>query len=367
MSNKHLDITVKIDIIASNGSFGFGVPLILVTKAETEIPFTKVSGIKEVLDLLCGGEDDETTKKLCMQSETYRTAKLLFMQDNAPSEIAICHSTEGAETAIMGIEEKDWRQLICIFGTGDTADEEDVADTIESLDYKMYYLTTDDVAVASAIKEKGYDRTVMYFYDKEEKDDIIVVGEDGKVTESEETYIPNAVAALIGESAGREVGSFTYKNLILKGITALDKTTNELSQIDGANAITNIEKCGDNVTTEGKCASGEYIDIIDSIDYIIGNMEYRVQKLLNNSPKIPYTDSGIGSIESEVKGVLEMAYRNGIIADDAEGLPMYQTNFKSRSQMSAQDRANRIYTGGNFRFDLAGAIHKVSVQGELVI
>ncbi len=352
MSNKNLDITVKIDIIASNGSFGFGIPLILVSKAETEIEFTKVSGVKEVLELLCGEDDSAETREACMKTETYKAAKLLFMQDNAPSQIAICHSKESATTAIMAIEEKDWRQLICIFGEGDTDDEEAVAETIEALDYKMYFVTTDELAVATALKTAGYKRTVSYFYDLKEDNKLVA---------------PNAVAALIGESAGREVGSFTYKNLILKGIAPLDKTSDELSEISGANAITNVEKCGDNVTTEGKCASGEYIDIIDSIDFIKGNIETRVQKLLNNEPKIPYTDSGIASLELEVKGVLEMAYRNGIIADDEMGLPMYETNFKTRSQMSAQDRANRIYTGGNFRFDLAGAIHTVTVYGELVI
>ena len=156
------------------------------------------------------------------------------------------------------------------------------------------------------------------------------------------------------------------KNLILKGIVPLDITSNQLSEIMEVNAITIIEKCGDNVTSEGKCASGEYIDIIDGIDYIISQMKYRVQKLLNKAPKIPYTNAGIANIESQVVGVLEKSYSNGIIADD-EGSPLYSTNFKKREEMSAEDRANRVYTGGKFKFELAGAIHNATVNGEMII
>ena len=103
------------------------------------------------------------------------------------------------------------------------------------------------------------------------------------------------------------------------------------------------------------------------MDFIISQMEYRVQRLLNKAPKIPYTNSGIASIESEVAGVLNKAYRNGIIADDDEGLPLYWTHFKKREEMSAEDRANRIYTGGKFSFELAGAIHTVKINGEMII
>lgn len=356
MGNKFLDVTVKIDIVATTGSLGFGYPLILATKQAKEIPYTKCADINEVADIL---KADTAYGALYAESDIYKAAQLMFMQNNAPSEIAICASTKpalavGDATGVLDdIVEKDWRQLICIIGEGDTTTELQIATYIETQEYKMYFVTVDDLDVAKSISDKGYDRTVMYFYD--------LVDDKGVAVQ------PYAVAALVGEAAGQEVGSFTYKNLILKGLDALDITSNELSEIMEVNALTNIEKCGDNVTTEGKCASGEYIDIIDSKDFIISQMEYRVQRLLNKAPKIPYTNSGIAGIESEVVGVLDKAFRNGIIAADDEGLPLYSTNFKKREEMSAEDRANRIYTGGKFSFELAGAIHTVHISGEMII
>lgn len=354
MGNKFLDVTVKIDIVATTGSLGFGYPLILATKQTVDIPYTKCADINEVADIL---KADTAYGTNYAESGIYKAAQLMFMQKNAPVEIAICASKKpalavGDATGILDdIVEKDWRQLLCIIGEGDTTTELQIATYIETQEYKMYFVTVDDLDVAKDIADMGYDRTVMYYYD---------LMENGVAVQ------PYAVAALLGEAAGQEVGSFTYKNLILKGLKALDITSNQLSEIMEVNCITNIEKCGDNVTTEGKCASGEYIDIIDSMDFIISQMEYRVQRLLNKAPKIPYTNAGIATIESEVVGVLNKAYRNGIIAEN-EGLPLYSTNFRKREEMSAEDRGNRIYTGGKFSFELAGAIHTVKINGEMII
>lgn len=356
MGNKFLDVTVKIDIVATTGSLGFGYPLILATKQTVDIPYTKCADINEVADVLKASTAYGTSYAT---SGIYKAAQLMFMQNNPPAEIAICASknpalTVGEQTGILEqIVEKDWRQLLCIIGDGDTTTELQIATYIETQEYKMYFVSGYDADLAEDIADMGYDRTVMFGYPETE-----MFGVKGN---------PYAVAALIGEAAGQEVGSFTYKNLILKGLEPLDITSQELSEFNSVNVITIVEKCGDNVTTEGKCASGEYIDIIDSIDFIISQMEYRVQRLLNKAPKIPYTNAGIASIESEVIGVLNKAHRNGIIADDDEGLPLFSTNFKKREEMSAEDRANRIYSGGKFSFELAGAIHTVKINGEMII
>lgn len=351
MGNRFLDITVDMSIVASTGSLGFGYPLILASKQAKDIPYTKCSDLNEVIDVLKA--DTAYGAAGYASSDIYKAAQLMFMQEHKPSEIAICASKKpvmpvGEDTGILAsLVEKDWRQLVCFIGDGDTTTEEQISDFIETQDYKMYFVSNSDIDTIGDFA--GNKRTVAFFY------------ADNKGEEN-----PYAVAALVGEAAGQEVGSFTYKNLILKGIDPLDITSQGLSELNAANAITLVEKCGDNVTTEGKTCSGEYIDIVDSIDFIVSQIEFRVQKLLNKAPKIPYTDSGIAGIEAEVVSVLEHAFRNGIIADK-EGEPQYSTNFKTREEMSAEDRANRVYTGGNFSFDLAGAIHSVHISGQLII
>ena len=178
---------------------------------------------------------------------------------------------------------------------------------------------------------------------------------------------PCAAAALVGASAGRTPGSFTYKNLILKGIPVLELTNSEINEIHAAGAITFVTKAGDNVTTEGKAASGEYIDIVDSKDFIISNMEYGTQKLLNSLPKIPYDNTGIAQLENVAINVLKAAFDNGIIAADEDGSPMFSVNYAMRDEVNPADRSERQYLGGRFSFVLAGAVHNVTVTGELII
>ena len=348
-----LDITVDISVAVPTGSLGFGVPLILVSKATEEVPYTKCKNVNEVAAAI---------KDTGKTSDTCKIAQLIFSQTNAPKEVAIYHSKSGAVSAISEVEEKDWRQLIVAFGESDTDDAEKVSKAVEALDTrKMYFVTVSDTTDLG--KLKGNDRTIAFYYDLTK---TVTTGEEGSAQTTTVAAHPYAVAALVGETAGRKAGSFTYKNLILKGIEPLSKTSDELAEIHTSGGITFVQKCGDNVTSEGKNTNGQYIDVIDAKDYIQSQIEYRVQKLLNNAPKIPYTNAGISAIESEVVNVLEDAYRNGMINEN-EGVPDYTTSFQTREEMTEANRSNRVYTGGNFTFKLAGAIHEVEVHGELVI
>ena len=338
---KNLDVTVDISAVSSAGYLGFGIPLILASKQKTAVGYVKCSSANEVATAI-----SDTNKT----SDTYKVASIIFSQKNAPREIAICHSTTDIVSAISAVKEKEWRQLIAIIGEGDTKTIADVATAIEDIPDKMYFVTVSSTSELSSVTDKH--RTVAFYYDLKGSDENLVE--------------PYAVAAFVGAVAGRTAGSFTYKNIILTGLKGLDKTSAEVSQIHTGKGITALEKCGDVVTSEGKNTKGEYIDIIDAQDYVISQIEYRVQKLLNNSPKLPYTNAGIAALESTVVGVLTDAYNNGII-DSVDGTPSYTVDFATREDMSLSNRQNRIYTGGNFSFTIAGAIHSVEIHGELVI
>ena len=334
-----LDVIVNISTASVTGKHGFGIPLVLTSKGTNEIPYTECSTLSEV-KTLCG-ED----------STTYEIAKLIWAQTDAPTKIAVYTSTNDAETAIGEVVNRDWRQLIAVIGTSDTKKPADIAKYIESTDDKMYFVTVSSSEELTAVK--GNDRTVAFYYDLKDSDSLVE---------------PYAVAALVGATAGRNAGSFTYKNLIIKGLEPLEKTDVEIETIHAGGGITLLCKAGDVVTSEGKNTLGEYIDIIDIRDWIIQQICYQSQKLMNNQAKLPYTDQGISALESVVMNVLREAFVNGMIATDDDGATaLYSVNFKKRSEMSAADKKNRTYTGGNFTFTLAGAIHTATINGELVI
>ena len=215
----------------------------------------------------------------------------------------------------------------------------------------MLFVTVATTSALSTLydKVKTYDRTFIVYH-------------------TDTANYPNAAAAVVGATAGYEAGSFTYKNIILKGVTPLDISDTSLeTDVHGKGAITILEKAGDIVTSEGKVASGEYADIIDSKDYIVQNISYKVQKVFNNNKKVAYTNSGISLLEVATGGVLKSAYDNGMIAEDDAGSPLYSTTFALRSQTSEENRVARKYPYGQFKFELAGAIHNAEISGEITV
>jgi hypothetical protein len=56
-----------------------------------------------------------------------------------------------------------------------------------------------------------------------------------------------------------------------------------------------------------------------------------------------------------------------MIADDENGKPDYTVDYGKREETDPNDRLERRYTLGRFRFALAGAIHSAGINGEIEI
>ena len=331
-------IKVKIDLTKPVGNVGFGIPLIMLENASEAVPYTLVSGVTEVVN----AGFTETT-------DVYKAAQLMFAQKDAPKYIAVCAVDKTADAALADVVlvSKGWRHLVVV-NEGDTVtDVAKVAAAVEALEGKMYFegLDVDDSTVLTT---KGLRRTVLFYCNATED-------------------VPVPVAALVGAIAGKTVGSFTVKNLMLNGIAAQDLTAAQVETIHEKGGITFIAQAGDNVTSEGKVAGGEYIDVIDSEDYIVQQVTYHVQKLMNKVDKIPYTNNGISMLENAVVYVMRSAYNNGMIAETADGAPDYTVKFALREETAESERAARKYLGGSFKFTLAGAIHDVEIVGEIAV
>lgn len=330
------DVRVKIDLIKPVGKPGIGIPLILEENATAPVAYTEATEINDVV-----------TAGFAVTTDVYKAAALIFAQANAPKKIAIYATEDTAVNALADkkLTSKDWRQLIVV-NSGETASTiSAIMAAIEALDGKMYFAGL-DVDDDTAITATGINRTVLFY-----------------CTATEAAPVP--VAALVGEAAGRDAGSFTYKNLILKGIEPQDLSDEEIKEIHRKGGITFVTKAGDNVTSEGKTAGGEYIDIIDSEDYCIQQITYNIQKALNANGKVAYDNNGIPILESVVVNVLQTAYNNGMIASNEDGTPNYSVSFAKREDTTEEQRVSRVYSGGTFTFALAGAIHEVEITGTI--
>ena len=331
-----LDVKVKIDLTKPVGKVGFGIPLIIEDTATKAIAYTECVSLA---DVKAAGFSDT--------SKVYKAVATMLMQDNAPAKFAVC-AASGTVAAWLGDVNniaKDWRQLIVV--SEKDVDIASIMTAVEATDNKMYFADV-EATDETAYTVSGINRTLLFYC--------------GATADH-----PAPVAALVGATAGLAAGSFTYKNIILKGIAPQNLTATQIEAIHSKGGITFVTKAGDNVTSEGIVAGGEYADIIDSKDYIISNLEYKTQKLLNSMDKIPYDNNGIAILESAAISVMKDAYNNGIIATNEDGTPAYSVNYLTRENTSDADRVARKYVGGQFSFTLAGAIHEVEVTGEIII
>ena len=331
-----LDVKVKISVSKPVGSVGFGTPLLLECGVTTSpVGYEECASLAEVMALGFAETDN-----------IYKAASMVFAQENRPEKIAVCQSSETVVPAITAIVNKGWRQLVLVGSTYEATDYIAAADYIEQTGNKMMFLSmsaTEFGTFKTNLANKKYDRTVIFV----------------NATEY-------AAAALVGETAGRTAGSFTYKFKSFANVAAETYTDAEITALHEAGAFAYMTKAGDDVTTEGISQSGKYIDITDSIDYVIQNIEYRIQKVFNTTAKVTYDDRGIALLESATVSALQEAFTNGIIAVMADGsTPDYTVSFAPRATTTEADRESREYKYGTFKFALAGAIHYCEVEGEI--
>lgn len=325
------DIEVNITTAAGAGSVGLGMPLVIEGMATNAVEYIECGSLAEVV-----------AAGFAAESEVHKACAAIFAQKNKPKSVAVCATEGKVGDWLTANGARDFRQIIPILGAGDSTVAE-LVNVVSATSDKMLFATVntvDELQIAQS------ERVVAVVY-------------GGK------SEYPNA--AVVGESAGRAAGSFTYKNLVLTGIEPEDLTAAQVKAVHEAGGICIIKKAGDVVTSEGKTTDGEYIDIVDSKDYIVSNIVYQGQKLLNNSAKLPFDNVGIAQLENMVTSVLADAYRQGIIATNEDGTAAYSTNFATRAETPAGDRASRTYNGGSFSFDMAGAIHNATINGTLVI
>lgn len=280
-----------------------------------------------------------------------------YMQDNAPEKVAIYsyNTSEDVDyNALMNLFSKDWRSMIFVGSQVDRFIQE-VSKYAEIKRDKLIFVLDSTATTDSGISQfssyfSGCERTICFLNNEDD------LGKGAKT-----------ITGLVAETATKPIGSFTYKNIPLKNVPTADVTASELKAIHEANINSYVTKCGQGVTSEGKTMSGEYIDIVDAKDWLILQIEYKVQQALINNDKIPYTDTGINYLASIVVDVLNNAWRNGMINTTDEGQGDYTVNFAPRAETKKEDRAARRYLEGKFNFNLAGAIHEATVNGTILI
>lgn len=317
---------------------GFGMPLVLATGKALE--YTVYTDISEVAD------------DFAVTTPEYKLLSRMFGQEPSPKEIA-CYGvayvagTDEASDLVTALNtliqtNNDFYYLVCPEHSDDEI--EALAGWAETQD-KIYGTTTTNVTLAETLKGL-YNNT------------FISVHNDADSYHAE---------GLIGLNAPKTIGSFTWTFKRVSGVTKANYTNAQVNAIIAANATTCVSEGGILLNAKGVVTNGEYIDNIQATHFLKARLTEAVFRLLATKEKVPYTDAGISLVVAEVQKVLMQGYRQGIIADDDVGNPMFTITAPKRSEILTNSIANRVLPDIKWTAIVAGAIEKVEIRGVLTL
>ena len=173
-----------------------------------------------------------------------------------------------------------------------------------------------------------------------------------------------ADVAFASDTLGRRIGSYTMENKTIKGVVADKLTSTEQDAIKALNGMYYITTYGVGLTVNARCtdgtANGEWIDVEIGIDWTEVRMQEAVFQTIINADKIPYTDKGVNEIANSVKDILELGEKYGLFAT-------WSVATEPVADQTAEDKANRVYNGCSWNATLAGAIHSVTIYGNVEV
>lgn len=264
------------------------------------------------------------------------TSSNLTQAITAPTETWV-----DAIDAVTAVNDK-WYALVA--ETHVEADQNAIAGAIQTR-RKIYGTSTQDTAVptsattdiASDLKAAGMGRTFIIYLP------------------TADTEFPEA--AWIGSQLAYTPGSNTwnFKRAALVTTSTLTDSQRTFLRSKNCNMFTTIADV--NIFQDGIMADAGFIDTQIVVDWTQARMQEQVFFRLINTLKIPMTNAGLTIVENEIRSVLSQGEANGafdrgwtVTTPDVLSIP---------ENLRAQRTAGTFV----FRARLAGAIHKIIIEG----
>lgn len=290
-------------------------------------------------------------------------ARVAFSQKKKPASVFIAPmkaEEKAVDTVTRATSNTGW-YIVCPAGV-DESEYEDIADYIETTERGFCYTEMGFFGEKSNIAALGtkYARTFC-IYGREYKGQL-----DEDVPE-ENKYLNVAwMVSTLSYEPGSE--TFAFKGIAL--CSPSDLSTADMKALEEGNVTYFIAVGNKNVTMGGKVLAGEWIDVIRFRDWLKNDMQTRVVNLFVTSPKVPYTDAGIGLVENQMLASLKAGQDIGGIAptefdEDGNEIAGYSTSVPLASSIDAATKKSRKLTQCKFGARLAGAIHIADLDGTL--
>lgn len=299
---------------------GFGTILILDNKAEKAW---------EIID---------EAKASSLSGAIGKIAQRIYMQKPAPFEVAVFGKTGTAKEALTAVLDEHGGDFFWLVCTDNTTESIKALSELAQVNNKIYAVTVNTVVNAKAVKAIESDNTFIMFHD-----DV-------------DSYVAEALTVVMSHNVGGRTAKFKK----IQGVREASISATDEADLLKSNIFTYRRKLGVLQTTEGKCKSGEYIDIVLGEYWIRFRMEEALQRRALVEDKIPYTDRGIAMLVAECEKVLKRAVDQGIVE-----AKQYKIDYVSRADAPVNDVSNRVYNGIKWVALLQGAIHTGVISGVL--
>lgn len=346
-----LDAIVSVTIDRQTQSVSqqsFGIPGVIgqFLTSKTTTAFTRAREYADTAEMLADGW---TTA-----DAVYKACAAIFRQNPTVPKVIVgrkdaADADWAAALTAINNENGDWYRFVIVPVVTATPNDEylDAAEWTETQKKRLFIQTLEtdtlnaalSTDLAAQLKALGYERTVVQYHLAANTDEY-------------------AHTSWVGEGSPFDPGSSTWAYKTLKGVTADKLTTGQKSAAWGKNCNTYTTVGGVSITEKGVVASGEFIDILDGIDWIESRLQETVFGSLVNLRKIPYDDSGIQMIRGLVKSVLDEAGRKGILQGDT-----IEVTAPKYKDIPSADRMARHLPDIKFTALLQGAIHTVAISG----
>ncbi|WP_367898824.1 DUF3383 family protein [Leptospira sp. WS58.C1] len=295
---------------------------------------------------------DLTSAGFTSSDDVYKMAAVMFAQSPKPEDIMIVVSPDTISDALDELRESDDNfYAVCI--TSRAKADLNAAGTWANANKKFFFGCSSDI---TSLDSRNVDREAYLIHNNTPGD------------------FPEC--AWVGQNIPKQPGSTTFKWKRLNGQNASSFTKTELTTIRTSKGQALQEMAGATYVNEGTTTSGEFIDVIVGQDWVEDQLQTDLLSLFLNNEKIALDDSGIAQVEGVVRNVLKRAGDAGIVARASseydlklsdDKVYMSQVFVPRRADISVNDRANRELKGVRFVYYLAGAIHKVNVNGLITV
>jgi hypothetical protein len=333
---------------------GFGIPLFL---ADTH-PF----GAAPERTRTYGSTTEMVDDGFATTDPAYLFAEKLFGQTNRPNDVVVARK-DGVETVtealnLAALENNNWFFLAC-----ETQADADIllAAAYAEANDKMYFVsvplstvgaapTTD---IASQLKALQYSNTQT-------------------ITVNDADLTDYAEGALIGAMAATNPGTSAWFAMTLVGVPAVSFTSTEEANIKAKNSNFYPLVAGVGFYTDGKQAGGDFGDTIRFSLWLKARIAEAVFGLMKRKSdlglKIPYSETGFQMIRNIIYGdVIGVAVARGAVLTKDDGAEDPIVSTPARSEIPANDIANRLLPDVKVEVVFSGAIQTVVIKAYVVL